>query len=226
VDPRRQTTLAGLQAISQDNGVEVPIPLIDDAPSSSLDNHEKPLPSEPETPRARRHAQGKASVSMHRPVPQPIVLPTVSDIAIDVANNLDDENMPPGRDDDIERGRRMPSNLAHLGVDGGAGGQLTAMSDRSTFSPPGDEDSRLLKSITIEPPTPVTTDSAGELITLPHKRRSPSPAEDLLNDDAPLPITAPAEGTPKKGNEALPSPPESEPNATPSKDLTGNEVAS
>jgi hypothetical protein len=142
---------------------------------------------------------------------------------------MDDENMPPGRDDDIERGRPMKSSRSHFGVDGRTGEQLNVMSDRSTFSPHiSDEDSRLLRGINVEPPTPVTTDSAGALITLPHKRRSPSPAEDLLNDEVPLPIgppAAPAESTPKKGTEALKSPQESEPNITPSKSSTGTEVA-
>jgi len=223
VDTRRHVTLAGLQAIPQDNSIEVPIPLIDDTPSSSLDNPEKPLSSEPDTPRPRAHAPGKSSVSAHRPIPRPIALPTASDIAGDVESSLEDsENTPHGRNEDLERGRRMASPHSHLSVGGGMRGQPSAASDRSTFSPAiNDEDARLLRGITIEPPTPVTTDPAGELITLPHKRRSPTPAEDLLNDDAPLPISPfapPAESAPRNGKEALVSPQESEPNGTPSKE--------
>lgn len=213
VDTRKPSALDSMQAIQQDNGIEVPIPLIDDTPTNSVDGHgQQRLASEPETPRAPTHAPAKMSVSVNRPVPRPIALPTASDIAVDVeSSNLEDELMTPGRrgmpDDDIERGRRMPAG--HLHVNNGTDGQLTAMSDRTTFSPRiSDEDTRLLKRISVEPPTPVTTDSAGEIITVPHKRRSPSPAEDLLQDEeAPLPL---ADGTPKKGGNAAPLPKEPE----------------
>lgn len=190
-----------MQGIAQDNGIEVPIPLIDDTPTNSVDGHGHRLPPEPETPRARTHVAAKSSVSANRPVPRPIVLPTASDIAVDVeSSNLEDEMMAPERNDDIERGRRMPA-----GQLGAHGPQLSAMSDRTAFSPRiSDEDTRLLKRISVEPPTPVTTDSAGDIITVPHKRRSPSPAEDLLQDDAQL-----ADGTPKKGGDSTSSPKES-----------------
>jgi hypothetical protein len=187
IDPRRVSI--GLRPLQQETGVEVPIPLIDDTPASSLaeptarPSTEKVLPLEPETPRARTHKPTKSSIS--RPTPRPIVLPTQSDIAVDVAS-LSDSEIQQRDDQDLERGNRLPLQTLEPLPNG-------EMPLRSAFSPrTSAEDTRLLKQISIEPPTPVTTDAAGELVTLPHKRRSPSPTQeeeerelDLLQDDPP-----------------------------------------
>lgn len=190
IDPRRVSI--GLRPLQQETGVEVPIPLIDDTPASSLTepttstSTEKVLPLKPETPRAGTHKPSKSSIS--RPTPRPIVLPTQSDIAVDVASFSDSE-IQQEVDQDLERGNRLPLRTLEPRPDL-PNGDIPL---RSAFSPrTSAEDTRLLKQISIEPPTPVTTDAAGELVTLPHKRRSPSPTQeeeekelDLLQDDPP-----------------------------------------
>ncbi|PVF99756.1 hypothetical protein CPB86DRAFT_774209 [Serendipita vermifera] len=189
VNTKRISGLVGLPTLPQDTGVEVPIPLIDDAPTSSASGRDTLQPIDPETPRVRSHPKGKASASINRPIPQPIALPTPSDIAVDVASSLSDSEMiAPGDDGDLERGNRLPLRSMESNPPSRHGMRPdgTATSPRISG-----EDTRLLKRISVEPPTPVVTDSTGDLVTLPHKRRSPSP-EDLLNDDPPtaLPMAA------------------------------------
>jgi hypothetical protein len=173
--------------------VEVAIPLIED--ESSL-NAEKP---EPPTPRAPAHNHSRSKPSVSRPAPQPIDLPTRSDIAVDVASSsLGESDLLPGNDDgDLERGNRL--QLRDLQSRGTRPDGVTP--DGAMFSPRmSAEDTRLLKRISVEPPTPVTTNPEGELVTLPHKRRSPSPAEDLLNDEPPAPHSKiPSSKTDKAG---------------------------
>jgi hypothetical protein len=195
--------------------VEVPIPLIDDTPASSLTeptastSTEKAIPLEPKKPRAGTHIPSKSSIS--RPTPRPIVLPTQSDIAVDVASLTDSENQQ-GADEDLERGNRLPLRTLEPRSDL-PNGEIPL---RSAFSPRmSAEDTRLLKQISIEPPTPVTTDAAGELVTLPHKRRSPSPTQeeeeremDLLQDDPPptslhLPSLTVKTATKKDGSDGV-----------------------
>lgn len=186
VDTRPISGLVDLNPLQQESGVEVPIPLVDNASASNLEgtSAEKPLPMEPETPRAQRHGPGKASVSMHRPTPLPIALPTKSDIDVDVAaESLSDSEIAPGDDQDLERGNRLP--LRSLESRGEDPNGVTPL--RSAFSRASGEDTLLLKQISVEPPTPVITDAEGNLVTLPHKRRSLSPdepesAKDLVQD--------------------------------------------
>ncbi|KAG8867722.1 Cell wall assembly regulator [Serendipita sp. 405] len=207
VDPRRLSSIAGMKPIQTDTGVEVPIPIIGDEPTSGLapEDVNKPLPTEPETPRARTHRPAKSSVSANRPAPRPIGLPTVSDIAIDVEDSAfaDNDTIRRGNDVDLERGNRLPLEARLQG----------AVQDGPMFSPRiSGEDTELLKRISVEPPTPVTTDSTKELISLPHKRQSPDPDDDLLIDDPPsavplVPVSPKSSGSQANGQVASPSTP-------------------
>ncbi|CCA70936.1 related to SMI1-beta-1,3-glucan synthesis protein [Serendipita indica DSM 11827] len=204
-EPRRVSNLAGMQPIQQDSGIEVPIPLIGDEPMSALQTfQDKPLPSEPETPRARTHKATKSSVS--RPAPRPIGLPTPSDIAVDVADSTFDESAVTAREDgDLERGIHHPLRTP----DARSGSSQGKTPQTANFSPRmSEEDTRLLKRVSVEPPTPITTDTNGDMVTLPHQRRQSAPAEDLLEDDPPtaLPmlVSPKGPGSPTANGQASP----------------------
>jgi hypothetical protein len=102
----------------------------------------------------------------------------------------------PGDDGDLERGNRLPLRSMEPNPPSRHG----VRPEGAAFSPRiSGEDTRLLKRISVEPPTPVVTDSTGDLVTLPHKRRSPSP-EDLLNDDPPTALPMAAFSTTKEAS--------------------------
>lgn len=190
--------------LPQDTGVEVPIPLIDDVPSSALDK-DLPAEPEPETPKQQRnrvpgHKPAKSSVS--RPTPLPIDLPTQSDIAVDMAAESadDSDSIVRGGPPDLERGDAVPMR----GLEPGRAGANGTTPDTAAFSPRiSGENTSLLKHISIEPPTPTATKSSGSA-NVAAKRRSKSP-EDLLNDDPPpaipiTPLATKADGTASQPN--------------------------
>lgn len=182
-------TLKGISAYPQDRAVEIPIPLIADFDDSA--HRGKPLPPEPETPGPRTHTQNTPSLSVNRPVPQPIDLPTARDIEADVEADFDTSTIHGNMD--LERGPRPPMReverrTAQTTSDGGThalsksdSGRLEA--DSSLFSPrmSGEESTLLAHAVIVTepetpsppPPPPPTKSTSG----------TATPAQSLIDDD-------------------------------------------
>ncbi len=135
-------TLKGISAYPQDRAIEIPIPLIADFDDPA--HRGKPLPPEPETPRPGAHTQYTSSLSVNRPIPQPIDLPTPRDIEADVEANFDRDTIHGNTD--LERGPRPPMReverrTAQTTSDGGGSLALSKSdsggleTDGSLFSP-------------------------------------------------------------------------------------------
>jgi hypothetical protein len=176
-------TLKGISAYPQDRAVEIPIPLIADYDDRA--DRGKPLPPEPETPRPRTHTQNPTSLSVNRPVPQPIYLPTASDIVADAEAYFDSDAVYGNTD--LEHGLRLPmreaerrtaqitSNRGSLALSKSDSGGLEA--DGGLLSPRlSEEESTLLAhavivplSVTVTepeapPPPPPTKSSSGTAV--------------------------------------------------------------
>jgi hypothetical protein len=179
-------TLKGISAYPQDRAVEIPIPLIADFDDPA--HRGKALPPEPETPEPRTHTQNTPSLSINRPVPQPLDLPTARDIEADVEADFDTDTIH--GDADVESGLRPPMreverHTAQTTSDGGSlalcksdSGGLEA--DGSLFSPrmSGEESTLLAHAVIVPepetlPPPPPTKSTSG----------TATPAQSLIDDD-------------------------------------------
>jgi len=199
-------TLKGIPAYPQDRAVEIPIPLIADYEDPA--DRSKPLPPEPETPRQGTHTQSNPSLSVNRPVPQPIDLPTARDIVADVEADFDRYD-----NTDLERGLRLPMReverrTAQTTSDGGSlalsksdSGGLEA--DSSLLSPRmSGEESTLLAHAVIVPPSVTVTEPETPPPPPPSRTKSTSgtatPVQNLIDDDtATITETSGPEAPPK-----------------------------
>jgi hypothetical protein len=185
-------TLKGISAYPQDRAVEIPIPLIADFDDPA--HRGKPLPSEPETPRQGTHTQNTPSLSVNRPVPQPIDLPTARDIEADVEADFDTDTIHGNTD--LEHGpcppmREVERHTAQTTSDGGSlalsksdSGGLEA--DGSLLSPRmSGEESTLLAHAIIVPPSVTDTEPETPRPQPPPKSTSgtATPAQNLIDDD-------------------------------------------
>jgi len=158
-------TLKGISAYPQDRAVEIPIPLIADFDDPA--HRGKPLPPEPETPRQGTHTQNTSSLSVNRPVPQPIDLPTARDIEADIEADFDADTVHGSTD--LERGPRPPMReVERRTAQPTSGGGSLALSksdsggieaDGSLLSPRmSGEESTLLAHAVIVPPSVTVTE--------------------------------------------------------------------
>lgn len=191
------TNIEGLQAFPQDTGVEVPIPLVEEI-------SDKLLP-EAETPRAEGFPPSTNS-SFNRPTPLPIDLPTRSDIVVDIeTGSPNSPDAAPRNQYDLERGPRPPPKervITNNDMSPGSSGI------RDQFSPRiSGEHAGLLKSISIEPPTPQSPIPPPKMSrVIKTAPRSVSPAKDLLNDDPPSAMPLPVSALIGSKKRASPSP--------------------
>ena len=178
-------TLKGISAYPQDRAVEIPIPLIADFDDPA--NRGKPLPPEPETPRPMTHTQYTSSLSVNRPIPQPIDLPTARDIEADVEANFDRDTIHGNTD--LERGPRPPMReverrTAQTTSDGGGSLALSKSDsgglDGNLFSPrmSGEESTLLAHAVIVTvpetpPPPPPPKSTSG----------TATPVQNLIDDD-------------------------------------------
>jgi hypothetical protein len=200
-------TLQGIPAYPQDRAVEIPIPLIADFGDPA--DHDKPLPPEPETPRPRTHTQNPSSPSVNRPVPQPIDLPTASDIVADAEADFDTVTIH--GDTDLERGVRLPmrevetrtaqptSKGGSLGLSKSDSSGLEA--DSYLLSPrlSGEESTLLAHAVIVPPSVTITEPETPPPPPTPTKSTGATavPAQNLIDHDA-------ATTTEMSGTEALP----------------------
>jgi len=178
--------LKGISAYPQDRAVEIPIPLIADFDDPA--HRGKPLPPEPKAPQPSTHTQNTPSLSINRPVPQPIDLPTARDIEADVEADFDTDTVHGNTD--LERGlpppmREVERRTAQTTSDGGTLALSKSDSgleaDGSLFSPrmSGEESTLLAHAVIVTepetppPPPPPTKSTSG----------TATPAQSLIDDD-------------------------------------------
>lgn len=209
-------TLTGISAYPQDRAIEIPIPLIADfADPADPADRSKPLPPEPEAPRPGAHTKHTASLSVNRPAPQPIDLPTARDIVADVEAGFDTDTIH--GDTDLERGLRRPmreverrtaqtaSNGGSLALSKSDSGGLEA--DSSLLSPRmSGEESTLLAHAMIVPPSVTITEPETPPPSPPPTKSTngaATPAQNLIDDDtATITQTSGPEAPPKVNGEA------------------------
>ena len=210
-------TLKGISAYPQDRAVEIPIPLIADIDDPS--HRSKPLPPEPETPQQGTHTQNTPSLSVNRPIPQPIDLPTARDIEADVEGGFDPDTIHGNMD--LERGLRPPMRevvrrTAQTTSDGGGSLALSKSdsgvleADGSLVSPrmSGEESTLLAHAMIVTvpetppPPPPPTKSASGtatpvqnliddNIVTITEKSdtEAPSNVNGAANEESEKPVT-------------------------------------
>ena len=187
-EPRRSMTLKAISAYPQDRASEIPIPLIADFDDPG--HRGKPLPPEPATPQQGTHTQNTPSLSVNRPIPQPIDLPTARDIEADVEAGFEPDTIHGNMD--LERGPRPPimreveRRTAQTTSDGGGSRALSKSdsgvleADGSLVSPrmSGEESTLLAHGVIVTvpetPPPPPPPKSTS---------RTATPVQNLIDDD-------------------------------------------
>jgi hypothetical protein len=197
-------TLEGISAYPQDRAVEIPIPLIADFDDPT--GRGKPLPPEPETLQRGTHTQNIPSLSVNRPVPQPIDLPTARDIVADIEGDYDTDIIHGNTD--LERGLRLPMREVPMreverrtAQTPSAGGSLALSksdsggleAEGSLLSPrmSGEESTLLAHAVIVRPSVTVTEPEPETPPPPPTKSSSgtATPVQNFIDDDDTATIT-------------------------------------
>ena len=203
-------TLNGISAYPQDRAIEIPIPLIADFEDPA--DRSKPLPPEPETPRPGTHTQNTPSLSVNRPAPQPIQLPTARDIVADVEADFDTDTIHGNTD--LERGPRLPmreverrtaqtaSNRGSLALSKSDSGGLEADGSPLSHRMSGEESTLLAHAVIVPPSVTITEPETPPPPPPPPPTKSiggaATPAQSLIDDDtATITQTSGPEAPPK-----------------------------